>query len=96
MYIQKIEIEFDEGKRAETLITRGLDMARAGDVFEGPHRSWEDDRFDYGEPRYLTFGFMGDRLVLVVWTWRAGRHRIISMRKANEREKRRTAPLFGQ
>lgn len=94
--MQKIEVEFDAQKRDEKLVTRGLDMARAGEMFAGLHRTWEDDRRDYGEPRYLTFGYLEHRLVLLVWTWRADRHRIISMRKANEREKKRTALLFGQ
>ena len=50
-------IEFDEAKRAETIEARGLDMARAADVFAGATLTVEDDRHDYGEVRYITIGF---------------------------------------
>jgi len=61
-------------------------MARAAEVFEGPTLTVEDDRRDYGEERYITIGFLDQRMVVVVWTARNATRRIISMRKANERE----------
>lgn len=79
-------IVFDEEKRRKTLVERGLDFAAAGDVFDGPHLTIEDDRFDYGETRFFTIGFLGRRMVVVVWTPRDDDQRIISMRKANDRE----------
>lgn len=57
-------------------------MARAADVFEGSTLSVEDNRIDYGETRWITIGHLDRRMVVQVWTER----RIISMRKANERE----------
>jgi len=41
---------------------------------------------NYGERRFITLGFLDDRLIVVVWTERSPKRRIISMRKANERE----------
>ena len=87
-------IEFDATKRAVTLEVRGLDMALAGDVFAGDTLTVEDDRRDYGEDRFITVGFLDETMVVLVWTPRAGGYRIISMRKANERERKLYTPRF--
>ncbi len=79
-------VEFDPAKRKDTLKVRGLDMARADEVFAGDTLTVEDDRQNYGEDRFITIGFLDERMVILVWTPRAGAYRIISMRKANERE----------
>jgi uncharacterized DUF497 family protein len=90
MYIKNIEIEFDPVKRDWTLQHRGIDFADARYVLEEPFLTTEDMRGDYGEPRFRTVGTLNGRLVIVVWTPRDrdGEKvvRIISMRKANERE----------
>jgi uncharacterized DUF497 family protein len=82
-----MDIDFDPAKRQRTLNARGVDMARAGEVLAGPTFSVIDERFEYGEERWITMGLLDTRMVVVVWTWRGGRHRIISLRKANERER---------
>jgi hypothetical protein len=87
-------VEFDEAKRARTLSERGLDMARADEVFDGASLTVEDDRVEYGETRYFTIGFLDERMVVLVWTPRGDVHRIISMRKANDREKAIYEPRF--
>lgn len=84
-----VEIEFDEAKRQLTLRKRGLDFARANEIFAGAEFTWVDDRTDYGEVRYNTFGMLDQRLVAITWTIRDGMRRIISMRKANDREQAR-------
>lgn len=84
-------IEFDPAKRDKTLTERGLDFARAGEVFAGRHFTAEDDRADYCEPRYITVGKLDGRMLVVVWTTRGEARRIISMRKTNERETARYA-----
>ena len=89
-----MRIEFDEAKRTETFNARGLDMARAADVFADATLTVEDDRHDYGEVRYITIGFLDEAMVVLVWTRRDAAHRIISMRKANERERRLYGPRF--
>ena len=81
-----MEIEFDPEKRLRTLLERGLDMAHAFRVFETVHITAEDDRVIYDEIRFITVGYLNDRMVVVVWSLRAGARRIISLRKANERE----------
>lgn len=85
-------ITFDAEKQLKTLQERGLDFARCADVFDGYHLTTADDRHDYGEVRYLTIGFLDQRMVVVVWTWRGRDQRIISMRKANDREQKAYGP----
>lgn len=82
-----MQIEFDSQKREKTLTERGLDFARAAEVFAGPHFTGQDERIDYAEDRFITVGQLDARLVVVVWTPRGKVRRIISMRKANDREK---------
>lgn len=89
-----MKLEFDAVKRATTLELRGLDMARAGEVFDGPTLTVEDERRDYGETRYVTVGFLDGTMVVLVWTPRDDGYRIISMRKANERERKHYTPRF--
>ena len=83
-----MRISYDPEKRAKTLAERGLDFDDAVQVLAEPAIDVLDDRRDYGEVRWVTYGLLKGRMVAVVWTARGeGRH-IISMRKANEREKK--------
>ena len=81
-----MKIEFDPPKRQATLERRGLDMARAAEIFAEPTLTIPDDRADYGEPRFITIGRLDGRMVVTVWTPRGAARRIISLRKANDRE----------
>ncbi len=90
-----MQIEFDPEKREKTLSERGLDFARAEEVFAGVTVTAEDARFDYGEPRFTTAGVLDGRMVVMVWTPRGAARRIISMRKANEREIAKIASSLG-
>lgn len=85
-------ITFDPAKRDKTLAKRGLDFQRADQVFAGIHLTRTDGRRDYGEPRFVTAGWLDQRIVVIVWTQRGGARRIISMRKANEREGKTLSP----
>ena len=69
-------------------------MARAADMFSGATLTVDDDRQDYGEARFITIGFLDDAMVVLVWTPRGNARRVISMRKANERERRLYGPRF--
>lgn len=79
-------IKFDPQKRVQTLLERGLDFARAGEVLSQTIHTFQDLRQSYGESRFIAVGFLDGRLTVVVWTQRGSRKRIISMRNANERE----------
>jgi len=82
-----VQLEFDSFKRDKTLAERGLDFSRTGELFAGRHFTAQDDRQEYAEDRFITVGVLDARLVVVVWTPRGEVRRIISMRKANDREK---------
>jgi len=84
-----VRITYDPGKRRKTLAERGLDFEGATAVFAGATLTLEDDRLDYGEARFQTYGLLGRRLVIVVWTPRGADRHVISMRKCNAREKAR-------
>ena len=86
----QIFLSYDLEKRERTLIERGLDFARVGELFAGHHFTLEDLRRDYPERRFISVGKLDRRMVIVVWTPRnETERRIISMRKANEREQAR-------
>ena len=84
-----MEIEWDEEKRLSNLAKHGIDFADAEELFSGPVLSGKDDRKDYGEDRFIGYGFMRDRLVVVAFARRGEVVRIISLRKANSREGKR-------
>jgi uncharacterized DUF497 family protein len=65
------------------LAERGLDFVDAGLVFAGRTITLPDERKDYGEPRFITAGWLRR---LIVWTPRAGGRRIISMRYGHANE----------
>jgi uncharacterized protein len=59
---------WDEAKRRVTLAERGPDFADAEKLIEGKQFTRRDDRRDYGEPRFITVGFLAERFVVVTWT----------------------------
>jgi len=89
-----MRITFDPAKRKTTLAERGLDFADAALVFAGVTVEIEDTRKNYGENRFICYGLLQGRMVVVGYTPRGADRHIFSMRKANEREKARIAPLL--
>jgi uncharacterized DUF497 family protein len=89
-------ITYDPQKRAETLSNRGFDFEHAPRVFSGDFYEVVDDRRDYGEVRWQTVGWLNEVMVMVVWTPRGDARHIISMRKCNERERRRYLEQLGR
>jgi uncharacterized protein len=88
-----VRITYDPDKRAKTLAERGLDFRVAAKLFAGPQLTRLDER-DYGEDRYQTYGLLGDRVVMVVWTPRGDSRRVISMRKCHGTEEERVRPYL--
>ena len=87
-------ITFDPLKRERALAERGLDFADAEIVFEGVTLEIKDTRKAYGEQRIICFGLLAGRMVVIGYTPRGADRHVFSMRKANEREKARIAPLL--
>lgn len=91
-----MDFEFDVAKNRANLIKHGIDLQDAALVFLGAHRlDTVDDRRSYGEPRRIVVGEILGRVWVVVYTMRGDVHRLISARKANEREQRRYHALRG-
>jgi len=78
--------EWDEAKNRANFAKHGLRFEDAERVFSEPCVTFEDDRFDYGEVRFITLGMLAARLVVIAHAPREGASRIISMRKGNRRE----------
>lgn len=81
--------EWDERKAALNLAKHGVPFDYAARIFLDSRRlDARDDRRDYGEDRRLTLGLIDGRLYAVAYTRRANSIRVISARKANQREQR--------
>ena len=89
-----MQITFDSVKRAKTLTERGLDFADAALIFAGVTVEIEDTQRNNGEKRVICYGVLAGRIVVVGYTPRGADRHVFSMRKANEREKARIAPLL--
>jgi uncharacterized protein len=84
-----MRFSWSERKRAINLKEHGLDFVDAPRVFEGLTFSYEDDRFAYGEQRFITLGLLAGVPVSIAHTETEDEIRIISFRKATSREARR-------
>lgn len=78
--------EWDESKRRANIRKHGLDFVGVEEVFGGKMMTTFDDRFDYGEERFVTVGILSGRVVVVAHTERQEVMRIISVRKATRNE----------
>jgi uncharacterized DUF497 family protein len=81
-----MQYTWHELKRQSNMKKWGLDFAEAEKVFSGPTFTFEDNRRDYGEQRWVTLGLLGDRVTVIVHTETYEEIRIISMRKAIKNE----------
>jgi hypothetical protein len=81
-----VEFAWSESKRAANVKAHGLDFVDAPRVFDGATYTFEDDRFSYGEQRFVTLGLLAGVPVSVVHTENEHEIRIISFRKATNRE----------
>jgi uncharacterized DUF497 family protein len=85
-------VEFDPDKAVINRRKHNLNLALGAEIFDRPFIEEQDDRFDYGETRFLAIGpvaSLGDRICAVVYTWRDAERRLISFRKANDKEVRK-------
>ena len=89
-----MKITFDPRKCDAALSERGLNFEDAALVFAGVTLELEDTRRGYGETRMICFGKLEGRMVVVGYAPRGADRHVFSMRKANDREKRRIAPLL--
>ncbi len=73
-----MEFAWDESKRISNLRKHSIDFSDVPAVFDGSIVTVEDDRFDYGEGRFVTFGLLQGRVIAVVHTESEDSIRVIS------------------
>jgi uncharacterized DUF497 family protein len=81
-----VPISFDPQKNERNIAERGLSFELVEEFEWDSALVVEDVRRDYGERRFQALGMITGRLHAVVFTPRAGRVHVISLRKANRRE----------
>lgn len=84
-----MKIEFDPSKSEQNRQKRDLPFERATDFDWAGAVFAEDDRNQYPERRYVGVGYLDNRLHVICFTPIPGGVRIISFRKANDREAKR-------
>jgi uncharacterized protein len=81
-----MEFDWDETKRKANLQKHGIDFVGIDWLFDDETVTVLDDRFDYGEQRFVTFGILEGRVIAVAHTETEEIIRIISARKATRNE----------
>lgn len=81
-----MDIEFDPAKDEANIAKHGVSLALAEGFDLTTAKIELDDRFDYGEDRFVALGLIGADVFVLIFTPRAV-VRVISLRKANRRER---------
>lgn len=81
-----MEISYDPAKSARNIRERGLSFERAAEFDFATAKIWQDTRKPYPEARFLVLGYLDDPLHVLCFTETETSLRIISFRKANQRE----------
>lgn len=89
--INKILLTYDPTKSKRNEAERGLAFSLAESFDWSSALIGEDTRKDYSERRYQALGLIGEQLHMLVFTPRDGAIHVISLRRANQREKTRHA-----
>jgi len=83
----KIELEYDPEKNKRNIEQRGLPFDLGEFVLTDPNVvTKRDNRKDYGEDRFLSFGKAGELKLCLCWTPRNGRVRVITLFRVHEKE----------
>ena len=83
-----MDFEWDSSKDEATRRERGIGFERAAEILEGQTIEWPDERREYGEDRIRALGESSSEVLHVVYTRRGDVVRIISVRRANRKERR--------
>ncbi len=84
-----MEFEWDINKAKVNLDKHGIDFADAARIFLDSYRLETALPYDlYRESRYKTTGIVDNRILVVIYTLRGNKIRIISARKAEKYERK--------
>jgi uncharacterized DUF497 family protein len=86
VYSKFMQFTWDEQKRQANLKKHGLDFVKAPLLFAGATFTISDNRFDYGEERFITIGLLDASVIVIAHTETNSHIRIISMRKGTNHE----------
>jgi uncharacterized protein len=86
-----VRIEYDPAKNERNVRERGLPFERAAEFDFETALTIPDSRRDYGEARYRALGWLGEEIHALVYTIRGDAIRVISLRRASWKERRRYA-----
>ncbi len=90
-----MNVTFDPAKDAANMAKHGVSLTEAAGFEWGTAVVWPDTRRDYGEARMVALGYIGLRIMALVFVDRPPEQpterRIISLRMANSREVKRYA-----
>jgi len=75
--------EWEEARRQENIEKFGVDFVRAALMFDSPVLEREDDSRFHGEKRFMSIGHVEGFYMVVAWSPRANRRRIVSAWRAD-------------
>lgn len=81
-----MKVIFDAAKDAINMEKHGVSLTNAARIDWDVALTWQDTRRDYRETRMIALAPIDERLYCVVYVDRGNDRRIISLRKANQRE----------
>lgn len=85
-----VEFEWDEAKNQANIRKHGVSFGIAKRIFDRPVLTLPDHRKNYGEDRYVGIGQAGHAaLIVVTYTRRDRRIRLISARPASRKERQK-------
>ena len=86
-----MRLTYDPAKSLHNAQVRGMPFDLAADFDWSAALVVEDTRQDYQERRFQALGFIDPHLCMLVFTPREGAIHVISLRRANQRERTRYA-----
>ncbi len=81
-----MKFEWDEEKRFSNIKKHGIDFADIWRFFESERVIFIDNRFDYGELRFVSIGILAARIITITYTETDEITRIITARKSTKNE----------
>jgi uncharacterized DUF497 family protein len=84
----EIQLEWDENKNTANIKNHDIDFCDAWLIFQNSILRKRDTRKNYGEERWVVLGKLRQLIVVVVYTYRSEKIRIISIRRANRHERK--------
>src|SRR6185503_18466217 len=75
--------EWEEARRQENMRQNGVDFVRAAQMFNNPVLEREDLNRFHGERRFVALGHVDDFYMVVMWSPRGKRRRLVSAWRAD-------------